>query len=129
MKKKNKHKEKSIARAKAVLGAPVRNIEITDEQFDNLYKIAQNEWLLYSTLAILTNNKQLKQIKDSWLSSYLIALTKEVLGHVRGKFSGYVHNPNKPIKSDGHMNRKTLNYVTLLNEGADEKRNLQNILR
>jgi hypothetical protein len=93
------------------LGHPIRTVEINDEQFLALYKIAHEEFGLYHALGI---KKLDESVKKRWLLMYFTALSKELLGRIREKFI----NPSD----------LTLDFKSLLEESREEKEHLIKLL-
>ena len=103
---------KTIERAKRKLGAPIIDIELTDEQMTSLLKDAQETFYLYTNMVDMPISKQDK-IEDVWIKKYFYALCKETLGRVRGKYIDGMPIP-------GAENIK-LDFETLLQESVREK--------
>lgn len=93
------------------LGHPIREVEINDEQFLALYKIAHEEFGLYNALGI---KKLDESAKKRWLLMYFTSLSKELLGRIREKF----------IHPDG----LSLDFKSLLEESREEKEHLIKLL-
>ena len=107
--------KKTVKHIKRLLGAPVRHIEVSDNDIKALIKTATKDFAYYNRLGdkrILSKN-----VKNVWVRLYATALTKEVLGRVMGKFSGVVEPPE---------NERVLDYKSLLSESAIEKDRLIN---
>ena len=102
---------KTMERARRKLGAPIIDVELTDEQMTSLLKDAQETFYLYADLCDMPIVKQDK-IEDAWIKKYFYALCKETLGRVRGKFSGKIPTPGAEL---------TLDYESLLLEAEREK--------
>ena len=58
----------------------------------------------------------INSIGKQWIRRYALALSKEMLGQIRGKFGGAIPSPGVTI---------TLNASTLLSEAKDEKDKLR----
>ena len=97
---------------KLMLGHPIRQVELTDEQIDVANRDAQDTLFLYSKLY----SANYDSIKDIWIKKYTLANCKEILGRVRGKFEGKVGIDESP---------KYMDYKSLLNEAESEKYNLK----
>ena len=111
--------EKLINIAKAKLGYPSVELEITDEMFHDLFSEACNQFILYSKLTKELSQEKISQIEENWIGQYFFALVKESLGNIRGKFSGIVKTPGSDLKLD---------YLHLLKEAEAEKKALIKIL-
>jgi len=111
--------EKLINTAKAKLGYPSVEIEITDEMFRGLFSEACNQFSLYSNITKELSSEKLHKIEKNWIGQYFFALVKESLGNVRGKFSGSLKVPGTDLKLD---------YLHLLKEAEAEKKALIKIL-
>lgn len=111
--------EKLINIAKAKLGYPSVDLEITDEMFHNLFSEACSQFSLYSNLTKEISPEKLQQIEKNWIAQYFFALVKESTGNIRGKFSGNIQIPGSDIKLD---------YLHLLKEAEAEKKALIKIL-
>lgn len=103
---------KTIERAKRKLGAPIIDVELTDEQMTSLLKDAQDTFYLYATMVDMPISKQDK-IEDIWIKKYFYALCKETLGRIRGKFVDGMPIPG--------MDNIKLDYEALLQESVREK--------
>jgi hypothetical protein len=103
---------KTIERVKRKLGAPVRNVELTDEQMTSLLKDAQETFYLYANMAGMSETEQ-DIIEDAWIKKFFYALCKETLGRIRGKFDGAINVPG--------INDLKLDYQSLLEEAGKEK--------
>lgn len=103
---------KTIERAKIKLGAPIIDIELTDEQMTYLLKDAHETFYLYAMLSDISKSKQ-DSIEDAWTKKYFYALCKETLGRIRGKFvNGITISGLENIKLDSE---------SLLQESIREK--------
>lgn len=103
---------KTIERARRKLGAPIINIELTDEQMTSLLKDAQDTFHLYSTISDMSIEK-LNCIEDVWIKKYFYALCKETLGRIRGKYvDGMLISGGENIRLD---------FEALLHESIKEK--------
>lgn len=103
-------------RVKSQLGAPVREIELTDDQMNDLLESAYDAYYL---LEVSTGIDREKYFEKFWSEQYFVALCKEALGRIRGKFSGEVPIPGAEIK---------LAYEDLLNEAHREKQFLRYLM-
>ena len=110
--------QKTIERAKIILGAPICNIELTDEQMAYLIDDAYDAFNLFSEIADLPTNKY-HRIQKYWISKYFYALCKETLARIRGKFEGKLAVPGTDLKLD---------YESLQNESEKEKRLLRHLI-
>ena len=97
---------------KLMLGHPIRQIELTNEQFDAAHRDAQDTFFLCSKL----HGVNYDSINEIWIKKYTLANCKEILGRVRGKFEGKIGNDESP---------KYMDYKSLLNEAETEKHNLK----
>lgn len=97
---------------KLILGHPIRQVELTDEQFDIAYRDAQDTLFMYSKI----QGSSYDSIKDIWIKKYTLSNCKEILGRVRGKFEGKIGIDESP---------KYMDYKSLLNEAETEKHNLK----
>jgi len=102
---------KTIERARRKLGAPIIDVELTDEQMTSLLKDAQETFYLYAKIAEMPIYKQ-DEIEDAWIKAYFYALCKETLGRIRGKFGGKITLPGVET---------TMEYESLLSESEREK--------
>lgn len=103
---------KTITRVRRKLGAPIRQVELTDEQMTSLLKDAQETFYLYATIADMDREKQ-NAIEDAWIKKFFYALCKETLGRIRGKFDGKISAPG--------VEDLKLDYESLLSEAIKEK--------
>ncbi len=110
--------QKIIESAKMKLGAPIRSVELNDEQMACLLDDAYEAFILYSEIADL-EEKKFFRIQDNWIKKYFFALCKESLARVRGKFSGKMQVPGADIELD---------YKSLLIESDREKRFLRYLI-
>ena len=102
---------KTILRARRKLGAPIVDIELTDEQMTSLLKDAHETFRLYANMSDMSEQK-FCSIEDSWVKKYFYALCKETLGRIRGKYNGTLPIPGGDLKLD---------FESLLLEAATEK--------
>lgn len=105
-----------IKRAKYQLGAPVGDVELEHEQ---MYALIDSAEEAYDLLALSNKCNREGGFKDFWVSQYFIALCKEALGRIRGKFNGSLPIPGADIK---------LNYKELLVESQREKQFLRYLM-
>lgn len=103
---------KTMERARRKLGAPIIDVELTDEQMTSLLKDAQDTFFLYATISDMSITKR-EQIEDVWIKKYFYALCKETLGRIRGKYVDGMPIP-------GGVNIK-LDFESLLQESIREK--------
>jgi len=111
--------ERLISMAKHKLGYPYTEIEIDESSFSSLILESHRKFDFYSKLNKNLNKEEIDSIEHFWIESYFFALTKEVLGNVRGKLSGDIKSAEKNIKLD---------YIHLLKEAEAEKKSLIKIL-
>jgi len=110
---------KTIERARRKLGAPIIDIELTNEQMTSLLKDAGETFYLYAELCDMPISKQ-DRIEDAWIKRYFYALCKETLGRIRGKFVDGIPIPgSENIKLDSE---------SLLQESIREKNLLKYML-
>lgn len=102
---------KTIERARRKLGAPIIDVELTDEQMTSLLKDAQDTFSLYCEISDMSKEKYFK-IQDAWIKKYFYASCKETLGRIRGKYSGNLQIPGSDLKLD---------FESLLLEAEKEK--------
>jgi len=110
--------QKTIERARLMLGAPTRSVELTDEQMASLIEDSYDALQLYSRIAEISKDKY-EQIEGYWIRKYFYALCKETLSRVRGKFKGKISVPGEDLELD---------YENLLRESAKEKRLLRHMI-
>jgi len=96
---------------------PHQDFELSDEQMKNLFEQANEAFTFYSTISNRSKAK-LKQIQTFWTQQYFLALCRETLGIVRGKYD------NLPIPG-GLLN---LNWQHLYDKGLEEQHSLQTLL-
>lgn len=104
--------EKTIQRVRRMLGEPIVQVELDDEQMASLLKDAQETFYLYAELAEMPISKQDK-IEYQWIKKYFYASCKEALARVRGKFSGKIPVPGQESLQ--------LDYKQLIKEADKEK--------
>lgn len=109
-------KVETIKRVKRILGEPVLGIELDENQYEEAFKIAEEDYGFYSLIL----KKDFKDIKEIWIKKYTLAVCKEILGRIRGKYSGKISIPGDEL---------TLSYKELLQESKDEKDSLILILK
>lgn len=107
-----------IKKVKTLLGAPMVAIELTDEFIGDLYEMATEDFEMYAELS-KRGQSTLRKIKSNWTRRYTVALAKEALGRIRGKFNGQV-----PIPGQESL---TLDSDILLAEAYNEKLALENM--
>ena len=110
--------KKTLKRVRIALGAPVIGIELTEEIIKEMYKESKEEFRIYSKTSNFKNNN-IKKLKKAWIFKYTIALCKETMGMIRGKFGGSMDAVGEKINMD---------YSFLLNQAREEKISLKNIL-
>lgn len=103
---------KTIERARRKLGAPIIDVELTDEQMTSLLKDAHETFYLYATFVDMPISKQDK-IEYFWIKKYFYALCKETLGRIRGKYVD-----GMPIPGGENIR---LDFEILLQESIKEK--------
>jgi hypothetical protein len=103
-------------RAKSQLGAPIVDIEINYEQMQDLFENAKE---VYNMLNESNDIERTKHFRDFWVGQYFVALCKETLGRIRGKFKGELPIPGSEL---------TLNYKDLLTESEREKQFLRYLI-
>lgn len=103
---------KTIERARRKLGAPIIDVELTDEQMTSLLKDAHETFYLYATFVDMPISKQDK-IEYFWINKYFYALCKETLGRIRGKYVD-----GMPIPGGENIR---LDFEILLQESIKEK--------
>jgi hypothetical protein len=108
-----------IKKVKSGLGAPILDVEITDEMFSDLLSDAYSCFYLFSELSKEYSKERLAQIERFWVERYFTALSKECLGNIRGKFSGDIRIPGSDVKLD---------YKYLIKQAEAEKAALIRIL-
>lgn len=100
------------------LGYPTIDVEIDEEALLHLWYTSEGDWNLYSRLSKIDKDT-LNKIEHEWTENYFLALCKESLGRIRGKFNGALTVPGVEI---------SLEYKSLLSESEKEKDNLINLL-
>ena len=96
------------------LGAPTVNVELTDEQIDEAVKVAKDEFTLVHAQHSVSPLQ-----KSIWQERFALAVCKEMLGRVRGKF-GKVDAPGVLTDTDAKE---------LLKEAKNEKKLLYNLFK
>ncbi len=105
-----------IKRTESQLGAPSSDVELKEEQMYDLINSAEEA---YDLLALSNKCHRENDFRYFWVSQYFVALCKETLGRVRGKFNGPLPIPGAEIK---------LNYKELLAESHREKQFLRYLM-
>lgn len=103
-------------RVKSQLGAPIIDVEITNEQMEDLLENAHD---VYFMLDESDKIERTKYFRDFWVKQYFVALCKETLGRIRSKFNGELPIPGSEL---------TLNYKELLTEAEKEKQFLRYLM-
>jgi len=103
--------EKFLKRTKYTFGAPIITVELTDEMITELFETAVEDFDMYSKIS-RRGTKSLREIKDTWIKKYTIALCKETIGMIREKIDGATNIPSGNLK---------LEYESLLAESRKEK--------
>jgi len=101
---------KIVTRIKKRLGAPILIIELTDEHYQEAVDTAEESFAMFSQASLKTPT-QLEKIRDTWIFQYSLAICKEMLGRIRGKFE-------KAKTPDGDL---ALDFKALLKESENEK--------
>lgn len=114
--KKMIHRKYFIDIAKAKLGAPIQEIEISEEQMQLLFEDASHMYFLLDESIDIKKNQD---YQDFWIGQYFYALCKETLARIRGKFNGTIPIPGADI---------TLNYKELLEESYKDKQFLKYLI-
>jgi len=104
---------KVIEQLKLRLGTPTVSIELSDEQFEEAIRTAKEEFEFIVSIFSEEEYKKKLKIKSTWVKRYALAICKEMLGRVRGKF-------NPPISLPG-AERVPLDAKELLKESEYEK--------
>lgn len=99
-------------------GHPLIKVELTEEQYHNAKVDAITSFKMQKALCTY-DTAILNEIQDGWVDKYTRANCKEILGRIRGKFSGVVG----PSGED-----KTMDYKSLLLESRDEKNKLISLI-
>jgi hypothetical protein len=103
-------------RVKSQLGYPIIDIELTKEQMEDLLDNAHD---VYFMLDESDKVERTRYFKDFWVKQYFVALCKEALGRIRGKFNGELQVPDSKL---------ILNYKDLLSESEREKQFLKYLM-
>lgn len=106
-----------ITNIRTMLGEPVRQVELIDNQISAAYANALSTFELYSQL---NDKTDFENVKNIWVEKYTLSNCKEILGRVRGKFEGKLGPDESP---------KYMNYKSLLNEAEKEKYHLVLLLQ
>ena len=101
---------------RTMLGQPIRQVELVDEQMSVALSNALSTFELYSEL---NDKTDFEKVKNVWVEKYTLANCKEILGRVRGKFEGKIGIEESP---------KYMDYKTLLTEAEKEKYQLVQLL-
>ncbi len=101
-----------INQIKLRFGAPQITVELSEEQFNEAFVIAEEEFNLITSILSRRQYKKKLKIKEIWIKRYASAVCKEILGRLRGKFS-HVNLPGGDFKLDSE---------TLIRESENEKR-------
>ena len=99
-------------RALALLGAPVVEVEVTEDMMKDLYVDAVNKFEFYQEIS--DKKDYFTQCKNKWIENYFQSNLKESTAHVRGKFTT-ISIPGKDL---------SLNFKELLYEVREEKKHL-----
>lgn len=101
-----------------MFGYPLRQVELVDDQISVAHSNATSTFELYSTL---NEKKEFEAVKNIWIEKYTLAICKEILGRVRGKFDGKIGSSEEsPLFMD---------YKSLLTEAEKEKYQLVLLLQ
>lgn len=100
-----------------MLGHPIRQVELIDDQILVAHSNALSTFELYS---LLNDKTDFEEVKNIWVEKYTLANCKEILGRVRGKFEGKLGPDESP---------KYMDYKSLLNEAEKEKYHLVHLLQ
>jgi hypothetical protein len=103
-------------KVRSQLGAPIVDVELTEEQMEDLLENAHD---VYFMLCESDKAERNKYFKDFWVKQYFVALCKETLGRIRGKFNGKLSIPGSEV---------ILNYKDLLTEAEREKQFLRYLI-
>lgn len=99
-----------------LLGHPTVKVELTEEHMQNAMTMAASAFSLHT---FGESNMRTSRIKDNWIEQYAVALMKETLSRIRGKFS------EVPVPGGGHI---ATDAERLLNEATSEKYELKDLL-
>lgn len=105
-----------IERTNSQLGSPSSDVELNEGQMYDLINSAEEA---YDLLALSNKCHRENDFRHLWVSQYFVALCKEALGRIRGKFNGTLPIPGAEIK---------LNYKELLTESHREKQFLRYLM-
>jgi len=100
--------DKIINEIRIRLGAPTIAIELIDEQIKEAIRIAKEEFTFITSSVGITPRLGVKNI---WIKRYTLAVCKEMLGRIRGKFEKI------PMSENGNE----MDAKALLKESTDEK--------
>lgn len=99
------------------LGHPTIKVELTLEQMKNALQLAAVQFELVSCVS--KDDKVIEESwRESWIEQYAMAIIKETLAHIRGKFSS-VASIGESIKTDPNH---------LFHSAFNEKERLLNLL-
>jgi len=111
-----KYVDPIFKRARRILGEPIRTVELTDGQMRELLEHARE---LFFLLVAGEETSRGEAFYKTWVNQYFIALCKESLGRIRGKFGGKLPIPGTELMID---------YKELLRESNNEKQFLKYLI-
>jgi hypothetical protein len=76
-----------LNKIKRILGYGIIQLELNDEIIQELYTEAEEDFIFYSQISNKGEDK-LKLMKAVWVKRYTIALCKELMSEIRGKYRG-----------------------------------------
>lgn len=87
--------KKTIEDIRTRLGYPSITVELSDKQIEAAIDIATEDFKIFMATVPEEKYKNIPSIKNIWKKRYALAVCKEILGRVRGKFDPPVTIPGK----------------------------------
>jgi len=91
-----------IRQIKMMLGGPVIDIELSDEQINEAIVVAKEDFEFFSSILSEDDRKLNLKIQNTWIKRYTLAICKEMLGRIRGKLSE-IPIPGGGVHLDGNI--------------------------